>query len=90
MNHQGTKARRIEEGGIAELGPLDDLAYVIADYTALTGTAFASVSNLSDGFSIDYHHNGSTQIAVVVPEPSTFATFLGGIGALGLLRRRRR
>lgn len=72
----------------AVLSPLDDAAYVLASYGSLTGSQFASVSNLPTGYKIDYGYNGGTQIALVpVPEPS--AVLLGSLGALGLLRRRR-
>jgi fibronectin-binding autotransporter adhesin len=45
-------------------GTLDDAAYVIADYTSLTGTAFATAT-APTGYTINYSYNGSTQIALV-------------------------
>jgi autotransporter-associated beta strand protein len=73
----------------AVAGALDDANYVIADYTSLTGTSFATVTNLPAGYAIDYHHNG-TQIALIqtVPEPSALAALLGGLAVTGLRRRR--
>jgi autotransporter-associated beta strand protein len=75
----------------ASLGVLDDPAYVIASYSSLSGTQFASVLDLPSGYTMDYSYNGGTQIAVVsaVPEPGTYAMVLGGLGMLSLLRRRR-
>jgi len=34
-------------------------------------------------------HNSQFAVGQVVPEPGTWAALLGGIGALGLCRRRR-
>ncbi len=71
------------------LGPLDDAAYVIANYTSLTGAAFATVNSLPGGYNLDYAYNGGTQIALVlVPEPST--CLLAGIGLAVILVRARR
>jgi hypothetical protein len=72
------------------LGSLDDSAYVIASYTSKTGSAFATVNNLPSGYTIDYGYNSGTQIALVVPEPSTFAMLLGGFGMLLGFQRSRR
>jgi len=44
--------------------PLDDAAYVLADYASLTGGTFASVAPPL-GYSIDYAYNSGTQIALV-------------------------
>lgn len=70
------------------LGTLDDGAYIIASYTSLTGAAFASVTGLQAGYSIDYNYGGLNQIAVV-PEPSACALILGGILVTSVFRRRR-
>ncbi len=70
------------------LGSLDDAAYVIANYTSLTGLAFASVSSLPSGYTLDYNYNGLNQIALVVPEPST--CLLAGMGLLVVFSRSRR
>jgi len=73
----------------ATLGTLDDAAYVIADYTSLTGSTFASVVNLPNGYVIDYHYKNGTKIAVAaVPEPGSFV--LMGLGVAGLVLRRRK
>ena len=76
-------------GGI---GSLDDTAYVIANYTSLTGAQFASVSDLPAGYAINYGYNGGTEIALMaVPEPATTGMVLmGGVVMLVLLRRRNR
>ncbi len=70
------------------VGTLDDGAYIIASYTSLTGTTFASVTGLQSGYTIDYNYNGLNQIAVV-PEPSVWALTLGGILMTTIFRRRR-
>lgn len=72
------------------LGTLDDHAYVLANYSSLTGSAFNSVSDLPANYQLDYAYNGGTQIALVaVPEPLSGGA-LALLGMAGLLRRRRR
>jgi autotransporter-associated beta strand protein len=71
------------------LGPLDDDVYVLASYTSLTGTSFASVTAPS-GYTIDYAYNGGTQIALVVPEPGTIGLLTGGLCAVMIFGRKRR
>jgi fibronectin-binding autotransporter adhesin len=46
------------------VNPLDDTAYVLATYTSLTGTAFATATAPA-GYTINYSYNGGTQIALV-------------------------
>lgn len=70
------------------LGSLDDAAYVIASYTSLIGSEFASTGVLPEGYEIIYDYNGGTQIAIVVPEPATLG--LVTLGAAVLARRRRK
>lgn len=62
---------------------------VLFDYTggSLDGT-FGAVDTGGFGI-IDYAYNGGTQIALIVPEPSTSLLTLGAL-SLGLARRRRR
>jgi fibronectin-binding autotransporter adhesin len=72
----------------ATLGSLDDTAYIIASYTALTGGSFASAGPVS-GYTIDYNYLGGNQIALVaVPEPSTYVLLT--LGACVLIYRSRR
>ncbi len=71
------------------LGTLDDAVYVLATYSGtLTGSEFASVSNLPAGYNIDYAYNGNS-IALTVPEPTAVGT-AGAVALFGLLRRQRR
>ncbi len=73
--------------------PLTGPAYVFANYGTLVGSAFASVTSLPLGYSIDYAYNGGTAIALVsavIPEASSFLLVgLVGVGSL-LVRRLRR
>jgi hypothetical protein len=64
--------------------------YVIASYSYLTGAGFTNVVNLPAGYTLDYNYLGLNEIALVVPEPSTWAMMLGGLGMLTMFRRRRR
>ena len=52
--------------------PLNDAAYILADYTSLNGSQFASV-NPPDGYTINYAYNGGTQIALVIASSSNYA-----------------
>jgi autotransporter-associated beta strand protein len=52
-------------------------AYIIANYTALTGT-FETVNNLPPGYTLSYSYNGGTQIAIVSPYISWITTFFPG------------
>lgn len=56
----------------ATLGTLDDPVHVLAEYTAgqLTGTQFATVSNLPAMYSLNYAYQGN-QIALVGPPNGT-------------------
>jgi autotransporter-associated beta strand protein len=63
--------------------PLDDAVYILANYSSLTGTRFASVSLLTGplaGYSINYAYNGGTQIALV---PATGYELWAGFNAGG-------
>ncbi len=60
-------------------------AYVFATYGSLNGSQFATVTDLPDGYSIDYAYAGNN--IALVPEPTV--ALLAGLGVLGLLRRRR-
>jgi len=71
------------------LGVLDDNAYIFATYGTLIGTEFANIQDLPDGYGIVYDYFGNS-IALVIPEPSTYAVMLLGVLASLLLRRRSR
>jgi len=71
-----------------EVVAVDDLAYIFASYTTLSGP-FAAEVDVPFGYYIDYNYLGGSQIALVVPEPGTMA-LLGLGGAVILIRRRRR
>jgi hypothetical protein len=67
---------------------------VLMSYGSVVGTAFNSVTldgaALPGGYSINYAYgNSANEIALVVPEPSTWAMMLGGLGMLTMFRRRR-
>jgi autotransporter-associated beta strand protein len=62
---------------------LDDPVYILAEYTALTGTQFASVTGAPSGYSINYAYNGGTQIALVSDTQPGFASWITGTFANG-------
>jgi autotransporter-associated beta strand protein len=63
------------------LATLDDPAYVLAEYTNLTGTPqFGSVTGVPSGYSINYAYNGGTQIALVQNAVAGFTSWVGGFG----------
>ncbi|MFA6960401.1 MAG: hypothetical protein WC205_06610 [Opitutaceae bacterium] len=70
-------------------GLLDDAVYVIARYTSLTGTEFNSINGLQSGYRIDYSYLGNQIALIAIPEPSTFASILGGMMAVAVVLKRR-
>ena len=48
-------------------GTLDDPVYVLATYTSLDGTQFASVSGLPSGYELKYDHEGNKIALVALP-----------------------
>jgi hypothetical protein len=71
---------------------------VFAKYLSLTGPAFASVSGLPTGYTLDYNYLGGNQIALVLASPPGVPEIdpvgLGSViamvsGTLGLVERRR-
>jgi len=70
-------------------GDLAGQTYVIADYTSLVGTQFASVTGLENGYTIDYAYDNGTEIAAeAVPEPTTSGMLVGAFGTMLWFRRR--
>lgn len=72
---------------------LDDTAYIFASYGTLVTndvtTGFGAVSFLPDGYQLEYNYLGGNQIALVIPEPTTWALLLlGGLSLLAAWRRR--
>lgn len=72
---------------------LDDTAYIFASYgTLITNdptAGFGAVNFLPDGYQLDYNYLGGNQIALVIPEPRTWALLLlGGMALLAAWRRR--
>lgn len=58
---------------------LDQEAYVFASYGTLVGS-LPMVENLPSGYVVDYAYGETNnQIALVVPEPSTFLLLLAGL-----------
>lgn len=64
-------------------GTMTNDHYIFAEYDSIAGDPFFDVQNLPSGYGIDYDYLGNNQIALVIPEPSTWA--LLGLGALSLL-----
>ncbi|MHB1158609.1 MAG: PEP-CTERM sorting domain-containing protein [Phycisphaerales bacterium] len=61
-------------------GAFDGSTYIIASYGSLTGAAFAAVTGLTNGYTVDYNYLGGNQIALLVPEPATLGLMaLGGL-----------
>ncbi|GEM_PF-2808085 len=73
------------------LTAVDDTAYIFASYGSLVTNVngFFNVVDLPTGYSIDYSYLGN-QIALVIPEPSTFALVAAGLVLLLAARHRRR
>jgi autotransporter-associated beta strand protein len=73
------------------LSALDDLAYILAGYTELTGAQFASVTEPA-GYVLDYNYLDGNQIALVqqtvIPTPAALPAGLILL-ALTAMRRRR-
>ncbi len=72
---------------------LDDTAYIFASYGTLVTNdptaGFGAVNFLPDGYQLDYNYLGGNQIALVIPEPTTWALLLlGGMALLAAWRRR--
>jgi len=53
---------------------LNDMVYVLADYTSLIGGSFLSVTSVP-GYTIHYDYNGNTQIALVSDTPLGYAAW---------------
>ncbi len=73
-------------------GTMTNDYYIFAEYDTLSGGGFLNALNTPEGYGIDYTFGvGGNQIALVIPEPSTFALLgLGAVAMLGLMRRGRR
>lgn len=75
---------------LVQLGaPTEDL--VFATYGGSLTGEFANIDGMQSGWSLDYNYGDTGSIALVIPEPSTYA-LLGGLGvlALALVCRNRR
>jgi len=69
-------------------GSMTNDFYVFAQYDSISGDPFLGVQNLPTGYTIDYAFGGN-QIALVIPEPSTFALLAVGLALVACLARRR-
>lgn len=73
---------------------LDDTAYVFASYGSLVTNGvtggFFGVGFLPDGYQIDFNYLGGSQMALVIPEPTTWMLLLVGGAALLFAWRRGR
>jgi len=66
------------------LAPLDDTAYILAEYTNLTGTpTFASVTGVPSGYHLEYGYNGGTQIALVADSVPGFSAWIASFPGVG-------
>ena len=74
--------------GLNITGTLNGAAYVIATYTSLTGSTFAAMPTLPEGYELDTDYLGNSIALVQVPEPAAVA--LLGLAGITLLGRRRR
>jgi fibronectin-binding autotransporter adhesin len=61
---------------------LDDPVYILADYTSLTGSVFASLVSIP-GYHLQYAYNGGTQIALVQGAVSYTVTYNGNASTGG-------
>ncbi len=61
------------------LSTLDDTAYIFANYTSLSGSAFNTISNLPAGYTINYSYLGNQIALVAVPEPSIITLMILGL-----------
>ncbi len=61
--------------------PLNDSAYVIADYTGTVTTTFGTITGIPTGYTINYAYNSGTQIAIVQSGYDSWALSYGLTGA---------
>jgi autotransporter-associated beta strand protein len=59
-------------------GPLDDPAYVLATYTSLTGTAFATEPTIPSGYALQYAYQGNKIALVQTGEGTPYENWAGG------------
>ncbi len=59
-------------------GPLDDPAYVLATYTNLTGTAFATEPAIPSGYELQYAYQGNSIALVQTGEGTPYENWAGG------------
>ncbi|HPA20442.1 MAG TPA: autotransporter-associated beta strand repeat-containing protein [Verrucomicrobiae bacterium] len=71
-------------------GTMTNDHYIFAEYDSISGSPFLDVQNLPAGYGIEYHYLDSNQIALVIPEPSSWILLALGFGLFALVRPRRR
>lgn len=59
-------------------------------YSSDGGISAVFLSNTSGGIEVDHLQYGAAGVVVGVPEPSTYALMLAGLGVVGFMGRRRR
>lgn len=70
-------------------GTMTNDHYIFAQYDTFSGGPFLDVQNLPTGYEIQYNYLGSNQIALVIPEPSSWALVVCSVGLLAVAHRRR-
>ena len=74
---------------VGNLGTDDNEFYSLTKTLLAAGNYQLVISGVNSAAQASYSGNLAVAVAPAVPEPSTYALLLGGIGAIGLFVRRR-